>query len=450
MDFKNKKVMIVGMAKSGLASARLLIEKGADVVLYDAKTISKFPDGMFDDFKGKAELAFGADPNLVAKRADALVLSPGVPTSMPFIMQALRDGKKVIGEIELGYLNTQADFVAITGTNGKTTTTALTGEIFINAGYCTHVLGNIGIPIAGEVSKTKKNDVIVAETAALQLETIEAFRPHACVVLNITEDHLDRYGTMENYTAAKERVFENQTEDDFCILNYDNEITKEMVGKQKSKIIWFSRQVVLDRGVFIEEGKIVSLEDDGKHVICRTDEVKIPGEHNLENALAATALARCYGISESVIKETLKTFSGVEHRIEFVREVDGVRYINDSKGTNPDATDKAAAAMKRPTVIILGGYDKKSSFVSLLASFGENIKAVVAIGDTRQKILNDAEKAGYTPVHSAESFEESIKKAKDIAQEGWNVLLSPACASYDMFKNFEQRGSVFKTVVNSF
>jgi len=450
MDYNGKKVMIVGMAKSGFASARLLLDKGAQVVLYDAKTADKFPEGTFDALAGRAELALGVDPKPVAKVADALILSPGVPTNLDFITQAQRDGKKVIGEIELGFLFSQAEFVAITGTNGKTTTTALTGEVFKNAGFNTFVLGNIGVPIAAEADKTKKGDIVVAETAALQLETIETFRPHACAVLNITEDHLNRYGTMENYIAAKERIFENQTEDDFCALNYDNDTTRKMAGKQRSKIIWFSRQVTLESGVFIEEGKIVSAEEDGIHEICRTDEVKIPGAHNLENALAATALARCYKIAESVIRHTLMTFPGVEHRIEFVRELDGVRYINDSKGTNPDATEKAAAAMTRPTVLIMGGFDKHNSFESLIAGFGEQIRAIVAIGDTQQKVLDDARKAGYKNIQTAGSFEEAVRKCRELAKSGWNVLLSPACASYDMFSDFEQRGRVFKSIVNSF
>ena len=438
------------MAKSGIASAKLLIDMGADVVLYDAKSLDQFDAHAFDEFAGKAEFALGADAQAAAQKADMLVLSPGVPTDLVFIREAADGGKKVIGEIELGYLCSDAGFVAITGTNGKTTTTALTGEIFKNAGFCTHVLGNIGIPIAGEAQKTKKGDIVVAETAALQLETIETFAPHACAVLNITEDHLDRYRTMDNYIAAKERVFENQGEDDYCVLNYDNSVTRGMDGKQRSKIIWFSRQVMKGKGVFIKEGYIVSIEEDGEHMICRVDDVKIPGAHNLENALAATALARCYGIREDVIRDTLMTFAGVEHRIEFVRNVNGVAYINDSKGTNPDATEKAAAAMIRPTVIILGGYDKKSSFVSLISGFGPEIKALVALGDTQQKIIDDAKEAGFASVYTAESFSDAVHKSKEIAQDGWNVLLSPACASYDMFDNFEQRGRVFKEIVNSF
>lgn len=450
MDYKGKKVMVVGMAKSGIASARLLLEKGAQVVLYDAKTLDKFPAGEFDEFMGRAEFAFGADADSVARESDTLVLSPGVPTELGFITEAKNAGKKVIGEIELGYIFSRGEFVAITGTNGKTTTTALTGELFKNAGYHTFVLGNIGVPIAGEATKTLPGDIIVAETAALQLDTIEKFRPRACTVLNITEDHLNRYGTMENYAAAKERVFENQTCDDFCVLNVDNDIAWGMRDKPKSKIIGFSRQVLLETGVFIEGENIVSAEEDGRHIICRADEVRIPGAHNLENALAATALARCYRIPEAVIRETLMTFPGVEHRIEFVREYKGVRYINDSKGTNPDATEKAAAAMEAPTVLILGGSEKNNSFVSLIQGFGPQIRHVIAIGQTQCRILGDAQEVGFKDIITADGFAEAVNKARDIAQPGWNVLLSPACASYDMFENYEQRGRVFKELVNSF
>ena len=249
MDFQGKRVMVVGMAKSGIASAGLLIDQGAMPVLYDAKSAEAFEAGSFDAFEGKAQFAFAADPGAVMQSCDAMVLSPGVPTALPFIEDAVASGMKVIGEIELGALFTDAQFVAITGTNGKTTTTALTGEVFAGAGFTTHVLGNIGIPIAGEVSKTKAGDIIVAETAALQLETIETFAPHVSAVLNITEDHLDRFITMAQYIAAKERVFENQTEEDYCVLNYDNDVTRGMAGKQRSKVIWFSREQFLDEGI---------------------------------------------------------------------------------------------------------------------------------------------------------------------------------------------------------
>ena len=448
MDLNGKTAIVVGMAKSGIASARLLLSKGADVILYDAKSIDKFEPGTFDEFKGKATFAFGENPETL--QYDMMVLSPGVPTALGFIQKAIEKGKKVIGEQELGFMFTEAEFVSITGTNGKTTTTILTGEIFKNAGIRTHVLGNMGIPIAGEVQHTKRGEVIVSETAALQVEMIDDFRPHVCAVLNITEDHLDRFGTMEKYIAAKKRIFENQTKQDFCILNYDNDITREIKDEPASRVVFFSRKEQLDSGVFVKDGMILSAEDDGYHYICRADEVKMPGVHNLENALAASAMARCYEIDENVIAETLREFSGVEHRIEFVREFEGIRYINDSKATNPDAAMYAARAMARPTVIILGGSEKKNSFVSMLSGFGDNIRAAVAIGETKANIVRDAKTAGFDNIRTADSFEEAVQIAREIATDGWNILLSPACASYDMFDNFEHRGTVFKKIVNSF
>jgi UDP-N-acetylmuramoylalanine--D-glutamate ligase len=269
-------------------------------------------------------------------------------------------------------------------------------------------------------------------------------------VLNITEDHLNRFGTMENYIASKERVFENQTDKDFCVLNMDNDIAAGMAGKQKSRVVGFSRKVELNRGVFIKDGNIVSAEEDGMHAVCRADEVRIPGAHNLENALAATALARCYRIGEAVIRDTLRAFPGVEHRIEFVRELNGVRYINDSKGTNPDATEKAVEAMSAPTVLILGGSSKENSFVSLFRGFGPLVRRVIAIGETQARLLQDAAEAGFTEIVTADGFAEAVEAARDFAQPGWNVLLSPACASFDMFEDYEHRGHVFKQIVNSF
>lgn len=446
MEVRGKKVMVVGMALSGISSARLLVEKGALPLLYDANN----KIDLFDEFAGKAVFALGACASETAANADMLVLSPGVPTDLEFIKKAKTDNKPVIAEIELGFLFSAAKMVAVTGTNGKTTTTALTGEIFKNAGYTTYVLGNIGVPITEHAAKTKDGDIIVAETAALQLETIDKFAPRACAVLNITEDHLNRFGTMQNYIAAKQRIFENQTEDDFCVLNFDNLIVRSMEAKVRSKIIWFSRKVSLERGVFIEHGQILSSESDGVHKICEAGQVRIQGAHNLENALAAVALARSFGIAENAICETLKNFAGVEHRIEFVREHNGICYINDSKGTNPDSTEKAAAAMERPTVLILGGFDKRNNFESMFKGFGQNIRHVVALGQTKQKILQDAKAAGFKSICAADSFEDAVLKAKGIAQQGWNVLLSPACASYDMFENFEHRGAVFKAIVNSF
>ena len=448
MDYKGKKALVVGMAKSGVASAALLCRLGAEVIIYDAKKKQDLPPGIFDELsKYKYIDMLGQDITPIINDIDIMVLSPGVPTGLPFIRLAQELGKSVIAEIELGFSVSEADFIAITGTNGKTTTTALTGEIFKNAGIHTFVLGNIGIPITQEALETKKGDVVVAETAALQLDSILEYKPVESAILNITEDHLDRYGNMENYIAAKAKIFKNQTEENFCVLNYDNEYVRTLHPNVVARVLWFSTQSEVENGAFVRDG-VVFFRMDGKETkIIAADEIKIPGMHNLENALAATALACVYGIKADVIARTLREFAGVEHRIEFVRTVRGVDFINDSKGTNPDATIKAIQAMRKPTVLILGGYDKKSDFTELFANFTPFIKTIVLVGATKEKIAETAVKAGFEDFIMANNFRDAVQMAFSVTDEGDAVLLSPACASWDMFDNFEERGKIFKQIV---
>lgn len=448
MDYKGKKTLVVGMAKSGVASAVLLCRLGADVIIYDAKKKQDLPQGIFDELsKYKYTDMLGEDVMSIINEIDIMVLSPGVPTGLPFIIKAQDLGKQVIAEIELGFSVSEADFIAITGTNGKTTTTALTGEIFKNAGIPTHVLGNIGVPITQEALETKKGDVVVAETAALQLDTIVDYKPVESAILNITEDHLDRYGNMENYIAAKAKIFKNQTEENFCVLNYDNEYVRTLHPNVKARVLWFSVESEVQDGAFVRNGMLVFKLDGKETEILPVDEIRIPGRHNLENALAATALACVFGIAGDVIAKTLREFAGVEHRIEFVATVRGVDFINDSKGTNPDATIKAIQAMKKPTILILGGYDKHSDFSELFAKFTPNIKSVVLLGATKDKIAQTAVNAGFEDYIVANNFRDAVQKAFSVADEGYSVLLSPACASWDMFENFEERGRTFKQIV---
>lgn len=444
MDWKDRKALVVGMARSGIAAAQLLLELGAEVMLYDQKPAECFALG---ELLENCRDLLGKDPMYGVEWSDMLVLSPGVPTRLDFIQKACAMGKPVISEIELGYLAAQADFVCISGTNGKTTTTALTGEIFKAAGRHTFVLGNIGIPICEKARETAAGDVIVAEVAALQLETIDAFRPRAAALLNITEDHMDRFGTMEYYTHCKMRMFENQGPEDFAILNRDSESVREQAAHISSRVLWFSRQQEVENGAFVRAGQIIFRMDGVEQVICPAEAVRIPGGHNLENALAAVCLAMVMGVEAKVVAETLQTFPGVEHRIEFVRTVGGVTYINDSKGTNPDATIKAIEAMRSPTVLILGGYDKNSEFDELFATFTENIVGISVLGATREKIIAAAKRAGFSGITVSDTFEEAVRAASAAAPEGGCVLLSPACASWDMFDNFEQRGRVFKEIV---
>ncbi|MEG2541997.1 MAG: UDP-N-acetylmuramoyl-L-alanine--D-glutamate ligase [Christensenellaceae bacterium] len=448
MEYKGKNVLVVGMAKSGVASAVLLCQLGANVTIYDMKPKKHLPEGLLDDLKEFAyDELLGKDPIDCIEKMDCLVLSPGVPLGLPFIKKAYALNKKIIAEIELGFSVSKADFIAITGTNGKTTTTALTGEIFKNAGIHTFVLGNIGVPITQEAMQTKPGDVVVAETAALQLDTVDSYKPKESAILNLTEDHLDRYITMENYISAKAKIFKNQTASDYCVLNYDNELVRALQPQIAAKVVWFSTENELYDGAFVKNGDIIFALNGKETLIMPAKELRIPGKHNLENALAATALACLYGIKSDVVARTLQSFAGVEHRIEFVKEVNGITFINDSKGTNPDATINAIRAMDRPTVLLLGGYDKKNDFVSLFREFTPNIKAVIVLGDTANKIIDAAIKVGYENYIKATGFEDAVLKAYSIAQDGDAVLLSPACASWDMFENFEQRGEVFKNIV---
>lgn len=452
MSYEGKKVLVVGMAKSGISAAKLLKKLGAETAIYDRRPAEDFAqNGAVIALLKTGVIDFlGKDADAAEAWAEVLVLSPGVPVKQPFLERAMQNGKEVISEIELGYETAKAEFVGIGGTNGKTTTTALTGEIFKNAGRKTYVLGNIGLPICEYALETRPGDTIVAEIAALQLETIRTFHPRAFALLNITEDHQDRFGNMEYYTYCKMRAFENQGPEDYAVLNLDDPITAAQRGKVKSHLLLFSRKQEVEEGAFVRDGKIIFRLAGKEQEVCPVEQIRIPGNHNLENALAATCLAMCRGIAASVVAYTLKTFPGVEHRIEFVRTVQGVDFINDSKGTNPDSTIKAIETMKKPTILILGGYDKHSEFDELFAHFTDKIVGIVILGATKQKILSAAERAGVTNIQLADSFEQAVRMAYAAAPAGGTVLLSPACASWDMFDNFEQRGEVFKQLVETF
>lgn len=452
MDVKNMSVMVVGMGVSGIACADVLLDEGAHVIMSDSADRSKFPD-LIQHYQvpiqeGRIEFALGEDPRPYLARVALIVLSPGVPMTLPFIQEAIQQGIEVIGEIELGYRFAKAPIIAITGTNGKTTTTALTGAVFQASGRKTYVLGNIGIPIIELARETTAKDVIVAEVAGFQLESIRDFHSPCCAVLNISEDHLNRFGTMEKYIASKERIFENQTSEDIAVLNADDPIVAAMKNKTKAQIVWFSLTKEIENGASIQKNQIVFCQNGHQTTICDVSDLQIPGAHNVENALAAVCLGMTSGVPPQAIAHALRTFEGVEHRIEFVREIEGVRYINDSKGTNPDSTIKAVKAMERPTVLLLGGSNKNSDYCPVFEAFEGRIKAVVALGETRDQIVRDAKKTGYSPVYVCDtSFEEAVQMASNLANAGDNILLSPACASYDMFQNFEERGRVFKEIV---
>jgi len=379
-----------------------------------------------------------------------VVVSPGVPTELPFMKKARGLGIPVIGEAELGYCLSPCPMVAITGTNGKTTTTTLVGKIFEKDGYTTHVVGNIGKPITEAVPEMKPGDRIVMEVSSFMMETAVEFHPRVSAVLNITEDHLNRHRTMEAYIDAKARIFANQQGEDVLVLNYDQLLTRELASRARCRVLYFSRKEEVEQGVCLSEERIVYRPGDGSEIrLGRPGEIRLPGKHNLENALAATAMALAMGVSPAAIRHTLATFEGVEHRIESVRTVAGVRFINDSKGTNVDATLQAVWSMETPTVLIAGGYDKHTDFSPLIRGFTPMIKAMVLMGDTAVQLRDTALKEGFLNLVMADGLDDAICKAYGMAQPGENVLLSPACASYDMFQDFEERGRVFKELVRA-
>ncbi len=453
MAVTGKKIMVLGMARSGVAAAQLLAGLGARVRVSDLKTKEQLADAVRPlETCANIEWRLGEKAEDLLAGEDELVISPGVPIDSPAVLKARELKVPVIGELELGFLTGKGTLIAITGTNGKTTTTTLVGEIFKNAGRQTYVVGNIGFPYTAISGQTRLDDVTVCEVSSFQLESIDAFHPAISAILNITEDHLNRHYTMENYVAMKARVFENQTGDDTVVLNYDDPTLREMAAKAKCRVMWFSRKATPPRGAFVADGQIVFGTPQEHRALCPAEEVYIPGPHNLENALAAAAIALAAGVPAPIVRHTLRTFKGVEHRIEFVRELDGVRFINDSKGTNADSTIKAVETMNRPTVLILGGSDKHVDFTGMCQVIRESpyIRNIILIGQTAPQLEDTLKKVGYTAYEQAgRDFRAAIERAFALAEEGGNVLLSPACASFDMFSDFEQRGEIFKDIVNS-
>ena len=450
MEVKNKKVLVFGLGISGIGAGKILEAHGADVVLYDGNqklTEEKVRKQLGED--SNAKIVIGEFPEEILENLDMTVLSPGVPTDLPVIEKMRKQGVTVIGEVELAYQYGKGDVLAITGTNGKTTTTTLLGEIMKNYQDNVYVVGNIGTPYTTAASLMTDDTITVAEMSSFQLESIVDFRPRVSAILNFTPDHLNRHHTMEAYVNAKKNIAKNQTEDDYCILNYEDELTRKFGKEVKAKVLYFSSQRKLEEGIYLEDGNIIYHYGNVSEKICHVDELQILGTHNHENVMAACAMAAVYGVPVEKIRESVKAFKGVEHRIEYVTEKDGVAYYNDSKGTNPDAAIKGIQAMNRPTVLIGGGYDKGSEYTEWINSFDGKVKKLILIGDTKEKIAEDARKCGFTDYEFADTFEEAVLTAAKIAESGEAVLLSPACASWDMFPSYEVRGEKFKEIVKS-
>lgn len=447
-DMKDKNVLIVGTGKSGKAAAQAMVKLGAHVSIQDNKPEDEVDSQLEAYLEDKNINCYWACQPEDMTQFDLLILSPGVPPGLPFIEEAKAAGAEIIGELEIAYRVGHGRYVAITGTNGKTTTTTLVGEIFKAAARQTYVVGNIGVAVISKALSAEKDSWLITETSSFQLETIRDFRPEISAILNLTPDHLDRHKTMQNYINAKARVFENQTKDQYCILNYDDAECRKLIEKCNATPVPFSRKEILDFGAYVKDENIVIKDADGSVCeICGVEDLQIPGTHNLENALAACAIAHFAGIDAEVIAKVLREFQGVEHRIELCNEIDGIRFVNDSKGTNPDAAIRAIEAMKRDIILIAGGYDKGASFDEFVNAFDGKVKALVLLGKTATKIKEAAEKAGFTNTVILKDMEACVREAYRLAESGDVVLLSPACASWDMYTSFEQRGEHFKACV---
>ncbi len=446
MDLKDKKVLVVGAGRSGVEACRLLLRAGARPILSDSKERDQLSRAVLDLEKQGVELMTGRQ---FADRVDwqLAVVSPGVPPMIPLLNITREAGVEVIGEIELAWRFSHAPFLGVTGTNGKTTTTSLLGFILQQAGKNVLVGGNIGAALALDAASFT-GDYIVAELSSFQLETCNTFRPHVAVHLNLTPDHLDRHGSMENYAAAKESMFLRQSGEDYAVLNYDDPIVSAIAGRTEARVLWLSLEHELDEGMYFD-GEAIRVREQGRTVYSfPAADIFIKGRHNMQNAMAAALAAHAVGVSYEDIAGSLAAFPGVAHWLEFVCRRRGVTYVNDSKGTNPDSTLQALRAYDGPIVLLLGGYDKNADFSQLVPLIREKVKLAVVYGATLPKIKTCLLEHGFDRFVTADGFREAVAAAKKAAVSGDVVMLSPACASWDEFDNFEQRGDLFKELVS--
>jgi len=450
----DKKVLVAGCGKSGVCATKLLLNKSESVILFDENkknSLDKDKIQMkFDDVENldSLQIVLGNLEDDILEQISVMVISPGIPTDSEFVLRVKQRGIPVWSEIELAYYYELGTVMAITGTNGKTTTTSLVGEIMKAHNPESYVVGNIGIPYTEQVTKTSKASVTVAEVSSFQLETIINFKPHVSAILNITPDHLDRHYTFDNYAKCKSDVCKNQGDEDYVVVNYDDPETMKLVNKLPGNVICFSRLTSLEEGVFVQNGNIVVREHGKEIEVIPLDKIQILGDHNVENVLAAVAMTYYIGVPVDTIRQVCSSFKGVPHRIEYVRTVNGVAYYNDSKGTNPDAAIKGIQAMRASTYLIGGGYDKKSSYVEWIDSFQGKVKKLILLGQTAKDIDDCAKSRGFVDTVMVNSLEDAVKYCYENANDGECVLLSPACASWGMFDNYEQRGDMFKEYVN--
>lgn len=450
MKLEESNVLIFGTGLSGIAAANLLQNINSNIILFDGNTdlvIEEVKAKLSPEFNG--EIVIGELSDELLSRIQVAVLSPGVPTDLDIINKIRETGITIIGEIELAYYFSKGKIAAITGTNGKTTTTTLLGEIMKTYYENVFVVGNIGIPYTKIALETTNDSVIVAEMSSFQLETIKDFRPNVSAILNISPDHLNRHHTMENYILAKLNITINQKAEDVCVLNYEDEVLRNFGKSLKCKVIYFSSQHTLLEGIYLQNENIIYSTENSQEIICDIHELNIFGRHSYENVMAAVAMALSLEVPVSCIRKAITSFVAVEHRIEFVTTKNGVKYYNDSKGTNPDASMKAIESMEVPTYLIAGGYDKGSDFDDWIKAFNGKIKRLLLIGQTSEKIAETARANGFEAILIVKNLQEAVTICYEQAIAGECVLLSPACASWGMFKNYEERGHLFKEYVKT-
>lgn len=445
MDWKTQKVLVAGSGKSGIGATDLLKKVGAEVIIYDSNDKLKEEDVLNKlENKEDVKVILGELEDSVINEIGMMVLSPGIAIDAPFVLRVKEAGVPIWGEIELAYVIGKGKLAAITGTNGKTTTTALVGEIMANYYDKVDVVGNIGNPYTTTAFDSTDDTVTVAEISSFQLETIHTFKPDVSAVLNITPDHLNRHYTMECYTDVKMSIAKNQDSNQPIVLNYEDPILREYAGKLTNRIIWFSSKQKVNPGVYLEGKNIIYADGKKETFVTTTEDTTLVGIHNVENIMAAIAISINMDVPVDIIRETIRKFKAVPHRIEYVETINDVIYYNDSKGTNTDASIKAIEAMSRPTILIAGGYDKKVSFDDWAEAFGDKVKCLVLLGQTAEQIADTVKKHGFTNIIFTESLKEAVDECAKNAKPGDAVLLSPACASWGMFDNYEQRGEKFK------
>lgn len=451
MDLQNKTVLVIGTGKSGIGAAGLLSKAGAKTILFDSNEKLNV-EALKEKTAGIASLQIvtGTLPLALEKQVELLVVSPGVSIDSDMVVSFEKRGIPVWGEIELAYAFSKGEVIAITGTNGKTTTTTLVGEIMSAYKPSVFVVGNIGNPYTDIAMDTREDSVVVAEISSFQLETIHTFAPKVSAILNITPDHLNRHHTMECYVETKEKIASNQTKEDVCVLNYEDAYTRAFGDRCPAKVVFFSSKRELADGLFLQGEEIMLAENGKAQKLMNIHEMNLVGLCNVENVMAAIAICRAMDVPMDVILATVRQFKAVEHRIEFVATKNGVDYYNDSKGTNPDAAIQGIRAMTKPTILIGGGYDKQSEYDEWIENFDGKVKALVLIGQTRDKIAECARKHGFTNIILADTFEEAFRICVENAVPGDAVLLSPACASWGMFPNYEVRGKLFKEMVYNY